>query len=205
MTPKYPADKKRNTVDVEREAAAARPRLGFDPEQPLPSLLLFERLATLRVGPGGNIGVDYHVADLLDGVEADTSFVKTRGQLLVTLGASTYRELERNVPRARFSAAHETGHVFQHWAEVVRLSTIPHRTAALLRGNYSQLERWEDVEWQADAFAAALLIPARALWQLERQGVTLTESLLCNRFGVSVVCAKKRLRVYGDKKGLLLR
>ncbi len=205
MTPKYPADKKRNTVDVEREAAAARVRLGFDPEEPLPSMLLFERLACLRSGPANSIPVGYHVADLLDGVEAETSYVRERNELLVTLSEPTYRGLERDVPRSRFSVAHEAGHVVQHSAEVIRLSKIPHRAAALLRGSYAVLKPWEDAEWQASAFAGALLAPARALRHLQFLGYTLTASLLCSRFGISKPSASRRLSVYFEKGDQLLR
>jgi hypothetical protein len=204
-TPKYPADCIRSCAVIEGEAAATRWRLGFDLEEPLPSLPLFERLGQLKTGPSFNIPVGYEIANLPDGVLGETSFSSEKGEIIVTLSPSTYEGLERNVPRDRYSAAHEAGHAVQHSAEVIRLSRLPHRADALLRGAYATLKRYEDAEWQANAFAAALLIPARALWILERKGCELTPELLQRYFGVSRSCAEKRLRTYADKWSELVR
>lgn len=204
-TPKYPADRKRSCAIIEGEAAATRWRLGFDLEEPLLSLPLFERIGRLLTGPNFNIPVGYEIANLPDGVLGETSFSPSRVEIVVTLSPASYDGLERNIPRDRYSAAHEIGHAVQHSAEVIRLSRIPHRTDALLRGSYETLKRYEDAEWQANQFAAALLIPARALWYLERRGHELTPELVQRSFIVSRACAEKRIRTYNEKYAELVR
>jgi hypothetical protein len=198
--PKYPADRKRSSAYIEREAMDARQLLGFDPEEPLPSMGLFERLRRLRTGVGRDMAVDYTVTDLRDGVEGESSYVRERREFLVTLSPTTYSGLERDDPRARLTAAHEAGHVSQHWAELIRLSRIPHRTDALQRGSYEDLKPYEDAEWQATEFAGALLVPPGALRMFERLGYPLTSDLVQRNFGVSRACAEKRLRTYGKRK-----
>lgn len=200
QSPKYPADRKRSCAYIEQEAMDARRLLGFDPEEPLPSMDLFERLARLRTGAKRNIAVDYTVADLRDGVEGESSYVKERNEFLVTLSPATYSGLERDDPRARLTAAHEVGHIAQHWAELIRLSRIPHRADALQRGSYADLKPYEDAEWQATEFAGALLVPPGALRSFQRLGHPLTSDLVQRNFGVSRACAEKRLRTYGKQK-----
>lgn len=204
MNPKFPAVKTRSYADIEREATSARKALGFDPVEPLPSMLLFERLSRLRTGPGGVIPVTYYVSHLAAGVEAETRFSEDEYEIQVHLSPSTYEGLERDVPRDRFSTAHEGGHVCQHPEEVVRLSQIPTTTAALMRGRYQDLRPFEDAEWQANAFAAALLMPARALRALQMAGKDLTVELLCRRFVVSPPCAERRIKVFEQRKRSLL-
>ena len=201
--PKYPADKPRGYAQVEQEAVHARRILGFGPDEPLPSMALFESLGRVLVG-AERIPVAYYVADLSEGVLAETSYSKWKNEVQVTLSEQTYAGIEADVPRCRFSVGHEAGHVFQHSAEVIRLSRIPHLTAALLRGSYDNLRLYEDVEWQADAFSGALYMPARAMWSLELRGRLTTEEL-CGRFGVSRPCAERRLKTYYQKKNDLLR
>lgn len=50
--------------------------------------------------------------------------------------------------RARFTIAHEIGHLFMHDG------------VSLARHNSSSHQHYEDSEWQADAFAAELLMPS---------------------------------------------
>jgi IrrE N-terminal-like domain len=204
-SPKYPADQKRSCAQIERAAAAARRQMGFDPEEPLPSMALFERLSRLRTGPKGKTPVVYAVEVLRAGVEGESSYDKERDEFLVTLSPATYSGLERNDPRSRNTASHEVGHVTQHWAELIRLSRIPHRADALQRGTYAVLRAYEDAEWQAREFAGALLAPARALWTFECRGYFLTPEFVQRTFEVSRACAEKRLRTYERKKEALVR
>jgi hypothetical protein len=67
-----------------------------------------------------------------------------------------------NTNRARSTLAHEIGHALLHPAEV---RTGRHRpdVLTLRRAFRSQLKPYQDSEWQAHAFAGALLMPRVAL------------------------------------------
>lgn len=204
-TPKYPADRSRSYADAEGEARRARQRLGFDAEEPLPSVLLFERVDQMKTGTDLNTATKYRVDDLLDGVEGETRYDRKDRLIEVVLSESTFENLESDQPRARFSLAHEIGHAVQHYEEITRRSKLPHYTAAaLLRGQYNYLRPFEDVEWQADAFGAALLMPAQSLWKLECAG-QLSVDEICRRFVVSTRAAAKRIQVFEARKEALVR
>lgn len=92
--------------------------------------------------------------------------------------------------RARWRLAHEIGHHVLHGA-------VPH-----LRG-----ASWEthELEYEADLFAAELLIPdpwaARAVKEQEKQGDDLDLDELARRFGVGTKEMEKRLRQLELLKG----
>ena len=115
------------------------------------------------------------------------------------LSAST----NSRILRARFSLSHEVGHVVLHPGELIRLSRIPHREAALARGASAPYPVYQDTEWQANAFSAALLMPAQGLYALEQQGV-LTSVTIQERFQVSSAAAAIRLKNYQQRSHELL-
>ena len=63
-----------------------------------------------------------------------------------------YVNATKNSPRDLFTIAHEIGHVFFHDATSI----------ALARGD-CKIQKFEDPEWQANTFAAELLVPSNAL------------------------------------------
>lgn len=63
-----------------------------------------------------------------------------------------YNDAINNVPRHRFTIAHEIGHTFLH----------DNNTIAFARGDEEVLP-YENPEWQANVFAAELLAPADAI------------------------------------------
>ena len=164
----------------------------------LPGLSLFERLHLYRVPfKGKMLSLDYEVIDLPSRVEAFTRYDEENEEVLVTLSSSTYDHLEKDYPRARLTVCHEIGHAVLHVRELVRLSRIPHRNA-LFRGEEPSHERYQDTEWQANAFASALLVPARGLAVLEQQG-NLRATTIQKQYQVSALAAKVRLGVYERK------
>lgn len=197
------ADQARSYAGIEVEAMIVREILGFGPEDPLPSIELFEGLGRLRV-PQHKIPVTYGVEDLPLGVDAESRFLLDRECIEVVLASDTYNQLEAEVHRARFCLAHEVGHVTLHSAELVRLSRIPGATAGLARGQASDVPAYLDVEWQANAFASALLMPAAALAKLDAIGKLCVEEV-CNCFKVSKTCARYRLKLFAERHDLLLR
>lgn len=70
-------------------------------------------------------------------------------QRLLEISSSVYDALCRNEGRANFTIAHECGHMVLHDSAALQRSTVH------LRNH----EIFEDSEWQADRFAAELLMP----------------------------------------------
>jgi Zn-dependent peptidase ImmA (M78 family) len=74
----------------------------------------------------------------------------------------------------------------------------------LHRGEVPAHRIFEDTEWQANAFAAAFLMPGAGLVELEARGITLTPQELVRRFNVSFDAARIRLDVYRARRTELI-
>lgn len=190
-------DRARSYSDIEGLGRRIRQVLGVKSDGAFPALAVFETLSDAQFG----IPLTYAVANLDEGVEAKTEYIRRLGGVQVALSETVYEKLEEDDPRARFTFTHELVHVVAHQRELVRLSHIPH-TEGLLRAVPSH-KPYEDSEWQADAGAAAVLMPATALARLEEQG-PLTISTIMRIFGVSYEAAKNRLDHYSKRKAQLL-
>lgn len=90
-----------------------------------------------------------------------------------------YRACDGN-SRDLFTIAHELGHLFLHSNQNVELAR-----------SSSDLKLYEDAEWQANTFAAELLMPAKLITECD------THFTLMNRFGVSYEAADIRLKKLG--------
>ncbi len=191
------AKRARSYRDLEAVAANVRRSLGFSTAASLSGVELFERLDAYRVESGTSIArFDYAVRPLTLAVEAQTRYDPDSSRLVIELSEETYAALEAGQDRAKFSLCHEIGHGVLHLQELVALAGLHHEEAALLRGRPQQHSPCWDTEWQADGFAGALLMPARAVFGLLKgqlspeSGPTLQLAL-----GVSAAAAEVRLRV----------
>jgi hypothetical protein len=160
---------RRSEHQIEHLAAMVRRELGVQPG---------ERLA---MRPVLELALDDMVEDAywkieldaeMGGAEASTAWHEP----VITVSASTYAELCRSNPRARMTIAHEIGHLLMH----TRKPVFHYRT----RTKDQRL----DPEWQADYFAAALLMPATAFRKMK----TVTQAM--KAFGVSRGAALRRAR-----------
>jgi Zn-dependent peptidase ImmA (M78 family) len=77
------------------------------------------------------------------------------------------------------------------------MAKLPHREAALMRSSGGH-PRYLDSEWQANAFAAAMLMPAEGLASLQGSDHKLDELLLMRRFNVSAQAAQIRINVFNS-------
>jgi Zn-dependent peptidase ImmA (M78 family) len=143
------------------------------------------------------------VAVMEGGPEAFALYDKDTDNIVVVLPERTYLALEQGHHRARFSLCHEIGHVVLHPELLKRFARLPHRQAALQRGAWSDHPVCFDTEWQANAFAAALLMPAKGLAELEERG-RLNPSAISTQFQVSTDAAQRRLATYLSRKTELL-
>jgi len=191
------------------EQVARKIRRWLAPELPptssLPGLSLFEQLDRLSVShEGRRIPLDYACNDLPDSVAGATMYDSKRNAVVITLSNRTYHELRAQNPRARFSLFHELSHACIHIADLIRLSLLPHHQGmALLRQEVTH-DYYEDTEWQANATAGALLIPAEGIHHLERTTGNVTALNLAECYGVSKAAAERRLDVYQRRRDDLL-
>lgn len=87
----------------------------------------------------------------LGGAEARTSYHEP----LIVVSQTTYDKLERGDPRARMTIAHEVGHLLLHCRRPITMNKS------------ARYDRHTDPEWQADLFAAALLMPKEAFKKMK--------------------------------------
>ena len=107
---------------------------------------------------------DYHVSTALPpGTWAETRFK------LMTISEETYWDAHAGGGFARFTIAHEIGHVYLHQDLLMK------RFHSSQQGNElftrDQLEPYCDPEWQADEFAASLLMPTSGMTHLRQRYV----------------------------------
>lgn len=170
-----------STLAVQQKAEAFREALALADEPLFPIMNVLEhvldhRLELIRLEVWDD--ADLHGAEGL-------SFKDDDGVDRIVLPQSVYHAAWNHDGRARFTAAHEAG----HWAL--------HSGVALQRVQESQLRgAYESSEWQANAFAAELLMPARFISGSD------TADDLCQRFGVSALAAQNRLKAL-RKRGSL--
>lgn len=176
-----------------------------DLTEEIPGAEVFEDLHKLQIDTTGRtINANYAVNYLPDGIEGLSSYDPERDEILLTLAPATYSLLLAGVPRALFSLAHELGHVCTHASKILELSSIPHKVAALNRGHVPAHRMFEDTEWQANAFAAAFLMPAAGIADLEGRRIMVTAQELVRRFNVSFEAARIRLDLYRARRSELL-
>lgn len=203
------ADKAQSYESIEQKAVQVRkvlaPALLVD--EALPSAQLFDGLDKMMIStPHGDVQLEPAVKNLPPGVEGWTEYDKERNRIIVTLDeTTTYASLEKGSRRARFCLCHEVGHAVLHCCELMRTCAITHQMAALRRGGTLPHKKYMDTEWQANAFAAALLMPAAGLAVVEQRHGFVEWFLITRQFGVSSEAAMYRLEKFHEKRAVLLK
>jgi hypothetical protein len=173
-------------AEIERDATLMtlrfRPDLLKKPGR-FPVLKLFDALSDLY-------GLDPGVEELSDAVEGMT-FPDGR----VLLSEETYRGAHDGLGRPRFTVPHECYHGIRHREQIRRALTDTGELVVYRRKN---IKPFRDPEWQANAFAGVLLMPAPMVRLLaERERRMFLISMMANEFGVSLQAAEVRLKVLG--------
>jgi hypothetical protein len=128
---------------------------------------------------------EYEISQLPDGIEAAMDPQNRR----LLLSPDTYEDLLNDIPRARFTAAHEIGHGWLHSTE------LQHRIldgGNVLKLNRGSIPAYRDPECQANAFASALLMPTRHIVEITRTPLRQT-SRIVRVFKVSAEAAGYRI------------
>ena len=200
------ADRGYSYRKLEKVAAYVRSLLGYSPTEAIDTLQLFDGLdIEVQDRTGRDIPVHGGVIEL-NGSEGYAKYDGDRRVIEILASPETYDWLENGHPRGGFFVAHELGHCLLHTDQLVRLAQMPKtRQAALHRGGQEVgHEVYQDTEWQANAFAGVLLMPARGLLILEQEHGELSEEIVTEHFRVSSEAAGYRLELYDDRKKELL-
>lgn len=199
------SDHKYSYRNLEKMAAYVRQQLKICPHEAIKPLDLFEGLDDITIQrASGPIPLRHGVVSLEDS-EGYTKYDRERGVIDVLASEQTYAWLEVSHPRATYFVAHELGHCVLHIDQLVRLAQMPTMQQAAFHRGKTQHKPYEDTEWQANAFASALLMPAQGLVALEQERGSLLEYDVSERFGVSNEAAGYRLELFAARRGELLR
>ena len=201
------ADRGYSYSKLEAFAAYVREQISVPKEQAIDSLQLFEELHEISIqrSNGKELPLRGGVVALEDS-EGYARYNQECDVLEILASEQTYEWLEQRHPRACYFIAHELGHCLLHTDQLVRLAQTPAaQQAAFHRGwQVTAHEIYRDTEWQANAFASALLMPARGLLALEQKHGELCPTGIAEHFRVSVEAANYRIELYKKRKGQLV-
>ena len=201
------ADRGYSYKAIERVATSIREQLEVPPAEAISALDLFEGLDDLAVRDSSGRAIPLRGGVIrLEDSEGFTTYDSGDEVLEILASAETYAGLEEGRPRAGFFVTHELGHCLLHTDQLVRLAQLPAaEQAAFHRGGEQTVhESFRDTEWQANAFAGALLMPARGLLALEAEHKNLGPAEVAERFHVSAQAAGIRLDIFNGRKSKLL-
>jgi hypothetical protein len=200
------ADRACSYSKLEASAARVRQHLGVSPDQAIDPLEVFEDLHKISLQRANRqpLPLGYGVVRLEDS-EGYARYDRACDVIEILASERTYGWLVQRHPRGAYFVAHELGHCILHTDQLVRLAMMPtNQQAAFHRGRENH-EAYYDTEWQANAFASALLMPARGIAAIEHVNRELSVPLIVDRFGVSREAAGYRLELYKRRKTDLLR
>lgn len=200
------ADHKYSYCKLENIASYVREQLKFAPVAAIDPLRLFEDLHDISIsqGDGKAIPLGYGVIALEDS-EGYARYDRARKIIEVLAAQRTYDWLQQGHPRATYFVAHELGHCLLHTDQLIRLAQMPTNQQAAFHRGRNDHKPFEDTEWQANAFASALLMPARGIDLLERKCGYLDAALIADQFQVSYEAAGYRLETFKQRRDELLR
>ena len=200
------ADRGYSYQNLEKVATYVRDQLNYSPTEAINTLQLFDGLdITVQDRTGQDIPIRGSVIEL-DKLEGFTRYDSDNRIIEILASPKTYDWLEKNYPRGGYFVAHELGHCLLHTDQLVRLAQMPRvQQATLHRGGQTIVHKtYQDTEWQANAFASALLMPARGLLILERMYDKLSPEIVAEHFRVSAQAANYRIDLYNNRKQQLL-
>jgi hypothetical protein len=187
------ADSKESYQSIEQYARKLREMLGLGLLDRFDAKAFFDQdMAAMTVDcRAGSLGLREVVDDCQQ--EGLTRWDPDSKVIEVVLSSKTYALLQEDHVRARYTVAHECGHACLHADQVVRLGGMSLTSQMALHRERGSHEPCQDTEWQANAFASALLMPAEGVERLTlRFGKGCVQSI-AETFWVSLESAGYRL------------
>lgn len=136
--------------EIRTVAANLRYILGFG-DSYVPNICGILENDLRNVVPGYQFAVQEHI------ILEDGAFAAAETQMdppMITMSADEYLKLVNNNPRARFTGAHELGHLLLHYG-----SKNLNRMNNVARSQF----KFNSAEWQANTFAGGFLAPEHLL------------------------------------------
>jgi len=199
------ADQKHSYRSLEHCANQIRGYLGLAPDKALNVLDLFEHLDAISIKLRDGTVIPFRGGVVsLENSEGYTRYDRQKNVIEILASEQTYCWLEIGHPRGAYFVAHEIGHCVLHTDQLVRLAQMPTDQQAAFHRGQEDHKPFEDTEWQANAFASALLMPAQGLRGLEEKHGELTVALIAKQFGVSEEAATYRLELFRNRRSDLL-
>ncbi len=196
-----PADKARSYASIEAVATGLRQKLNLEMLERFDALDFFEK----QIGDMVIIdhGKEVKMVEAIDDCpqEGMTRWDTESQRLEIVLAQRTYDMLQENHVRARSTVAHETGHAVLHTAQIIRLAGMNLKSHVAFHRDRNPHKAYLDTEWQANAFASSLLMPAEGVKSLVEEKNFSTTKLVCV-YGVSEESATYRLETYRRSLGL---
>jgi hypothetical protein len=195
------ADRGLSYRELERYAGVVRNYLKLEPEDALDALHLFENLDEIKIKTGNGRVIPLRGGVVaLENSEGYTRYDKLRNVMEILPSKLTYSWLEQRLPRACYFVAHELGHCTLHTDQLVRLAQLPTQQQAAFHRGRADHRPYQDTEWQANAFASALLMPAKGIQLFEQKNGGITAGLIAAQFRVSQEAAGYRLGLYQTRR-----
>jgi len=123
-------------------------------------------------------------SELIDESGNYTEAVTDLSKPSIKISETTYKKLSEGDGRSRFTLAHEVGHLILHMNH--RHYKLMHRYHGDYRTPTNDENKNQSAEWQANVFAASLLMPAKLVRKIQ------TANDVSNIFGVSKQTAEIR-------------
>jgi predicted transcriptional regulator len=195
------ADRKYSYFAIEQVATELRKMLGASELDRFDAFKFFEEVIpemTIECGVG-TVALCQAVDDLEE--EGRTKWDPISRRIEVAVSGATYDLLQRNQPRALYTVAHEVGHACLHTEQVIRMGEMSVSSQLALHRNRSQHEAYQDTEWQANAFASAILMPAEGVDRVFARRGRISALALTETYGVSIEAATYRVGTYERSLG----
>lgn len=190
------ADRKRSYFSIEKTASELRRLLQLGSIGRFDAKHFFD-----NVLPDSTVVCGKGTVTLREAVEECAQEGMTRwnsesGVIEVVLSGDTYELLQRDHVRARSTVAHELGHAYLHTDQIINLAGMSLTSQAALNREGNPHQPCQDTEWQANAFGAALLVPAEGVDRLFSRLGRHSEAAIAETFGVSMELAHYRITTF---------
>ena len=196
------ADRKHSYASIEAVTSALRNNLGLGALDRFDARRFFDQqLAEMQVATRmGSV----HMREAVDDCppEGLTRWDADSEVMEVVLSPKSYDLLQEDHVRGRSTVGHECGHAYLHTDQIIRLAGMNLRSQVALHRDRGSHQACEDTEWQANAFASSLLMPAAGVIALAATPEGLNAESIATTFGVSVESAGYRLKTYRRSLGL---
>lgn len=177
----------RSIGNIESAAAHVRKVLRLGKAGRICGWKLFDSLEDFKIDD--EIGIDCQVMSMRP--EGITKYLEEESKVLVVVSESTLSRLEADDPRGLFTLGHEIGHAVLHARDLIRMGAMSTDEVALARERTYKV--YCDSEWQANTFAAELIMPHAGVVALAK-GRRLRADDLERKFNASHSAAELRLK-----------